>query len=59
MSRCPCPICNAPEGESSCFGCGAPLDYDDAYEDAKENPICGKCYDKVGMKAEAEGEGER
>jgi len=57
--RCPCPICNAPEPEATCFDCNAPLDYEDAYEDARGNPVCGECFDKMVMKAEAASEGDR
>lgn len=42
-----------------CYSCREPLNWEDAYEDARGNTICGKCFDKLVMKAEAEGEGNR
>lgn len=44
-SRCPCPICNAPDNEPHCFECRRTLSIFliDRHEDAKGNPICDDC----------------
>ncbi len=58
MNR-PCSICNAPDPEDTCFDCHALINWEDAYEDAKGNTICGSCFDKKVMKAEVIFEGDR
>ncbi len=54
MKRCPCPICNAPDDPPSCFDCGHVFtENEEQFEDTMKNPLCGKCREKLTMKAEA------
>ena len=52
--KCPCPICNAPEPEPSCFDCNHVFrEHEEQFEDTMGNPMCWLCREKLTEKAES------
>lgn len=49
--------CSNPE--DACYQCGALINWEDAYEDAGENTICGACFDRMIDASERAHEGDR
>ena len=45
--------------ETTCSSCRALINWEDAYEDAKGETICGECFDKKVDEAEARADAER